>query len=592
MLLSLGAVVTFGVSLGLAQAGLAAGTAPRPGLSSAAGTPDPVALEIAVDAAAPGPIMSVELIGNASRLDTLLALRSASDLRGGRPASAAQAWRARFPHFKRFRIGNTFVGYRCAGLDFDEIVVRGPDGRIEYRFEQTLAMLQRLVDAGIRPHLALTGTPLALVPADEEPIRHRVYGCVNAPRIVWTGAEPRDRVPEWWALQDAFFDALVERFGRAEVAQWTFATWTEPFNRSRKPAHLVLPADLVLEGRHDAAVAAIVAASIDVAMKHRLPIRIGNLGGRVEQDYPALIGEIAKFARGREYLAYVDGYAISRYRTQPGRSIARAIDAGFALLGDPAMPDKPLYIDELGDLSGIDGAIPFEAASGLAGGLFLSTALERVFGRQDDSIRSPKGVAVWHDGIGARARDTLAAPQAYLASPASHVLGMFAAFNGAARLPARGPAHAALAGVRGGVVMVLLLAAGDERDLSSPVVQRQRRIVLLGLEPNAAYEIAISELGRTQGNPISKFLGGAPGYLQDSRGRFARVDGRWVLSSRRWEACFFDEDAACAWRAAAREIEHPSLRTLRTRTDGNGMLSLSLDIDSTAIALVQARRAD
>lgn len=594
-LLGLGLWLGLGLGLALTPAASARGereSLPARATARPAGQFGPAISEFVVDAAAPGPVMHVALIGNASRLDTLLALRSASDLRAGRGVPGADYFRQRFPHFEQFRIGNTLPGYACAGLDFDELVVRGADGRFEYRFEQTLLMLQRLVDAGIRPHLALTGTPLALVPAGEEPIRHEVYGCLNAPRIDWSRAEARDRVPDWWALQDAFLGALIERFGRSEIARWTFATWTEPFNPARKPAHLVLPADVVGSGRHDAGVAAIVAASIDAAMKHGVRIRLGNMAGPVERDYPALIREIGRFPRGKEYLAYIEGYAVSRYRTQPGRPIDRSLEAAFSLLRDPAMPDKPLYIDELGDLSGLDGAVPFAPAAGLAEGIFLSVALQRVFERQDGTARSPAGVALWRHQIGPRGRDLFARPQAYLATPGSHVVGMFAALNGAARLPLAGPPGLALAAMRQGQISVILLAPGGERALFSPATRHERRVVVTGLAPSTAYRVRIVEIGRVHGNPISRFLDGAPGYAQDSQGRFVRSAGRWVLSSPRWEACFHDEDASCAWRTAARTIEEPSVRTLQASSGRSGILTVAVEGDSAAIATVQVQRAD
>ena len=110
-------------------------------------------------------------------------------------------------------------------------------------------------------------------------------------------------------------------------------------------------------GRHDEAVATLLAASIDAAMKHELQIRVGNLAGAVQAEYPKLMAEIGKLPRGKSYLAYINGYAISRYRTKGGADVGRQLDTAFALLDNPAMPAKPLYLDEFGDHRRNEGSL-------------------------------------------------------------------------------------------------------------------------------------------------------------------------------------------------------------------------------------------
>ena len=550
-------------------------------------------LAFEVDARQPGPTMNVDFIGNATRLDTLLGVRNAAALAAmpanPRTAPAADYFRTRYPHYQQFRVGNIFVGYECTASDLDELVVRGPDGRPQYRFGQTLDMLQLMLSAGIKPHLALTGTPRALVPAGEAPLKHPNYGCVNAPPMDLSQGNVRERMPEWWQLQDAFLAALIQRFGKAEVQSWTFATWTEPWNPGRKLAHLVLPADVVQAGRHDEGVATLVAASIDAAMKHDLRIRIGNLAGSVQTEYPKLVAAIARLPRGKSYLDYIDGYAISRYRTQGGSDIGRQLDAAFALLDNPAMPAKPLYLDEFGDLAGPDGAEPFQGASGLDGARFASVVLGRVFSRQNGSVRVPRGVAFWRDQIEPRPRNIFTQPQAHLKSAASHVTDFFASINGHARLPARGPADQVLAGQRDGRVKVLLLPdARDDGDAAQP---QTRALAVSGLRAGVSYEVTLSEVSRLRGNPISAFLGGSAGYRQDAQGRFKSAGGRWALASPQSEACYYDENASCAWREKAREIEAPLVRSSRIRVDGDGVLRTSMVVDEAGIVMVDVAPA-
>jgi len=543
-----------------------------------------------VDTRQPGATLNVDFIGNATRLDTLLGLRNAASLAAARanPASApgAEFFRSLYPHYRQFRIGNVFVGYECTASDLDELVVRRADGRLEYRFDQTLDMVQLMVSAGLKPHLALTGTPRALVPAGEALMKHPNYGCVNAPPIDLSKRSVRDRMPEWWQLQDAFFGALIQRFGKAEVQSWTFATWTEPWNPGRKLAHLVLPQDMVRAGRHDEGVATLLAASIDAAMKHGLQIRIGNLAGAVNLEYPKLLAEIAKLPLGKSYINHISGYAVSRYRTKGGADIGRQIDAAFVLLANPAMPPKPLYLDEFGDLAGPDGAEPFQGASGMDGARFVSTVLERVFSRQDGSARVPASVAFWRDQIEPRPRNVFSQPQAHLKSASSHVIDFFASLNGHARLPARGPVHQVLAGQRDGKLKVLLLPdAGDEGDVVRP---QTRTLALHGLRPGASYDVRLSEVSHLRGNPISAFLDGSAGYRQDNTGRFKAEGGRWVLASQQAEACYYDENAACAWRQKARGVEAPLVRASRINVDSDGVLRTSMVVDEAGIVMVDA----
>jgi hypothetical protein len=309
----------------------------------------------------------------------------------------------------------------------------------------------------------------------------------------------------------------------------------------------------------------------------------------VKTDYPRLIAEIAKFPRGRAYLDYIDGYAISRYRTQPGADIGRQLDAAITLLDNPAMPAKPLYIDELGDLAGGDGAEPFQAASGLEGARFVASALERVYNRQDGSPRVPRSVAFWRDQIEPRPRKLFTQPEAYLKTPASHVTDMFASMTGYARLPVTGVQRQVIAGRRDGLIKAILLSEAPAH--GTAVAARTRSLAIAGLRAKADYSITLTEVGRVQGNPISAFLNGRPDHLQDTQGRFARRNSEWELASPYWESCYYDEREACAWRQKARDIEAPLLRKTRMRSDAEGRLRIAMTVDEAAIVMLDVAPA-
>jgi len=541
-----------------------------------------------VDVGKPGPVFDIDFVGNASRLNTFLGVSSSSEIlldetRFG-TASPKEYVQARFPYFRAIRVGNLFFGYECSGADFQELAVRDADGRLRYKFEETIQLIDELLRSGLKPHFALTGIPKAMVPDGEAVITHPIYGCVNAPAFDWSKSKPKERVRDWWQLQDAFMRALIAYFGKDEVKTWEFATWTEPLNpEGKERAHLVLPESVLKAGRHDEAVATIIAASIDVAMSHGLPIHIGNFAGPVEQAYPRIINEIRRFPKGEEYLKYISGYAISRYRVKPEQNIGRSVDNAFNLLSNPTMPDKPLFIDEFGELTLDDGIRPFKMASSLERGVFVGTLLARVFNRQDGSGRVPKRVAFWNMYITSRAEFTFSQFDDYLKTPATNVIAMFASLKGYSKLHVPLSPIQAVAGMKDGQTRIILIA--DERGVGGAA--DFDGIEIRGLKANVNYQVKTYTINANNGNPLSVFLGGELDYRYDLR--FAAVDGEWRLASEYWEQCFFDEIKECAWREQAHLVDAPLLRKEQSTTDAFGVLRVSVDLAGSAAVMVEVK---
>lgn len=533
-----------------------------------------------VDAGEPGPVFDIDFVGNASRLNTFLGVSSGSEILHDETrfatSSPKEYIQTRFPYFRAIRVGNLFFGYECSGENFQELAVRGSDGKLRYQFEETIQLIDELLRSGLKPYFALTGIPKAMAPDGEAVITHPVYGCVNAPELDWFESEPKKRARDWWRLQDEFMRALIAHFGKDEVKKWEFATWTEPLNpEGKNNAHLVLPESVIKGGRHDEAVATIIAASIDVAMSHGVPIHIGNFAGPVEQAYPSIINEIRRFPKGEAYLKYISGYAISRYRVKPEQDIGQLLDKAFNLLNNPAMPNKPLFIDEFGELIGDDGMRPFKRASSLEGAVFVGTLLARVFNRQDGSERVPKRVAFWNTGIASRAKFRFSQFDDYLKTPATNVIAMFASLNGFNKLHVPTSPLQAVAGMKDGRTRIILIAGADPGG-----------IVIRGLKADTSYQVETSTINANNGNPLSVFLGGGQDYRYDPKQRFAAVGGEWKLASEYWEQCFFDEITECAWREQAHLVDAPLLRKEQSTTDGFGVLRVSVDLAGSAAVMV------
>ena len=541
-----------------------------------------------VDAGEPGPVFDIDFVGNASRLNAFLGVSSSSEILSDETrfatSSPKEYIQARFPYFRAIRVGNLFFGYECSGADFQELAVRDSDGKFRYQFEETIQLIDELLRSGLKPHFALTGIPRAMVPNGEAVITHPAYGCVNAPELDWSKSEPKERARDWWQLQDAFMGALIAHFGKDEVKKWEFATWTQPLNpEGKKNIHLVLPESVIEAGRHDEAVATIIAASIDVAMLHDVPIHIGNFAGPVEQAYPKVIDEIRRFPKGEAYLKYISGYAISRYRVKPEQDIGQMVDNAFNLLSNPTMPDKPLFIDEFGELIMDDGIRPFKMASSLERGVFVGTLLARVFNRQDGSERVPKKVAFWDMDISSRAKFTFSQFDDYLKTPATNVIAMFASLNGYSKLHVPTSPLQAVAGVKDGRTKIILIADARTGLLGAD----PGGIEIRGLKANVNYQVKTYRINANNGNPLSVFLGGGQDYRYDLR--FSAVDGEWKLASKYWEQCFFDEIAECAWREQAHLVDAPLLQKEQSMTDAFGVLRVSVDLAGSAAVMVDVK---
>jgi hypothetical protein len=572
---------------------LCAFVAPSLAWSDDAGVPRQLSAPtlLLVDAENPGPVFDIDFVGNTSRLNAFLGVSSSSEILPNETrfgtSSPKEYIRDRFPYFRAVRVGNLFFGYECLGANFQELAVRDADGSFRYQFEETIQLIDKLLRSGLKPHFALTGIPKAMVPDGEAVITHPARGCVNAPALDWSKSEPKERARDWWQLQDAFMRALIAHFGKDEVKKWEFATWTEPLNpEGRNNAHLVLPESVIKAGRHDEAVATIIAASIDVAMVHNLPIHIGNFAGAVEQAYPRIINEIRRLPQGEAYLKYINGYAISRYRVLPEQEIGQMVDKAFNLLNNPTMPNKPLFIDEFGELIGDDGIRPFRRASSLEGAVFVGTLLARVFNRQDGSERVPKRVAFWNMDITSRAKFTFSQFDDYLKTPTTNVIAMFASLNGYSKLNVPTSLIQAVAGMKDGRTKIILIA--DENAAGGlGACSDFGGIEIRGLKADANYHVKTSTINANYGNPLSVFLGGEQDYRYDVR--FAAVDGEWKLASEYWEQCFFDEIMECAWREQAHLVDAPLLRKEQSTTDAFGVLRVSVALAGSVAVMVDVK---
>ncbi len=89
-----------------------------------------------------------------------------------------------------------------------------PDGRLDVDFTGLVAQLQAMLDGGYTPWIVLDNTPYAMAAAPQE----NTYG----------NTAPPDDERLWARYVEAAVQALIDAFGREQVARWWFRVGTEP----------------------------------------------------------------------------------------------------------------------------------------------------------------------------------------------------------------------------------------------------------------------------------------------------------------------------------------------------------------------------
>ena len=544
----------------------------------------------------------LEINANVSRIAALAGINASTDFRRlGNLSSIPENGLASRASFRHVRFGSLFFGYSCMGTDapqLKELAVRNKKGQIVYQFDETIQMLEMVVRAGWKPRLGLTGTPRAMVPEDAPLLTDPAYGCSNAPAINLAKETPRERMPEWWSLQDAFFKALIAHFGTDEISKWEFATWTEPDNHP----HITFPAAIEQSGLHYPAVATLLAASIDAAIENGVSIRLGNFTGNVEAAVPLVVSEILRLPRGKEYLDYIKGISVSRYVVKGKPSDIRSVlySAGN-MIANPAVPNTPLFIDELGQLGGDNNITAFSTKPTLGGataktkyslgdGMFLAMALETLFKMQNGEVRAPSRVNIWNNYlITLPGVEKFNQFERYLKTPVAHVAEMFDKMNGYTKVSSP---LGTLVGVNHGAIKAILLTAPDN---NGDIVRRMRlgapsaianRLVIHGLPPNRAYQVTFTEIGKGNGNPLGVFTDGVGDYATENMGQFVKTTKGWDFASQHWADCFYDQIAKCSWWDKAIPVNSPKITARKLITSSTGIIRANVGSFQSLVVMV------
>ncbi|HTG41988.1 MAG TPA: xylan 1,4-beta-xylosidase, partial [Methylomirabilota bacterium] len=120
-----------------------------------------------------------------------------------------------------FRIARTELGTRMVrahAIFHDSLgVYRERDGQPVHDFERVDAVLERLLETGLRPVVELSFMPNDLA-SDPERTVFDYVGIIS----------PARDLGRWSDLVAALVRHLIDRFGRDEVRTWAFEVWNEP----------------------------------------------------------------------------------------------------------------------------------------------------------------------------------------------------------------------------------------------------------------------------------------------------------------------------------------------------------------------------
>lgn len=107
---------------------------------------------------------------------------------------------------------------RFHGIFADELRVcnRNEKGLLEFNFNHLDALIDNLMDIGIKPFLELGYMPRALACSDDTIFSYEL--CVSPP----------DNYNEWADLINQFVKHIINRYGIDEVLTWYFELWNEP----------------------------------------------------------------------------------------------------------------------------------------------------------------------------------------------------------------------------------------------------------------------------------------------------------------------------------------------------------------------------
>jgi len=290
----------------------------------------PFPAELTIDASAAGdPIPRIWTGGNGSSLVWWF-----SDNAGWHVGTQiVDRWMKRnYPSIERVREGNLFYSDDCrlwdgltSASEWMQISADGhlPSGRIG-KFDDYLA---NLLASGVKPHLALTGTPPPFVPAN--PTCTKTYQNVGDPPTDMAG---------WGDLVKDLMVHVHQQFPAEDMTSWLWTTWTEPDGEG----HFV--------GRPaDTAAMAVQAARAVREANAGAKLRFGNFMRPIDTSVVPVLQKTAASVSLEE----LPGVGLSVYTTQADdvtgfEEKLRTMRASLEAAGAGSLP---LHIDETGILA-------------------------------------------------------------------------------------------------------------------------------------------------------------------------------------------------------------------------------------------------
>ncbi len=260
-----------------------------------------------------------------------------------------------FPFISHIRFGNFLFGH-CGvaswaqNLNLEEMI-EWNGMQYDNHFGQLQSYIANVIKSGVRPHIALTGTPVHLY---NRTINLANYDNTSTPsycgQFGHIAMPPNSQYPfDWQTMVGDLLDMFANQYGWPEIEKWRWTTWTEldgsgHFKGTTKEARdIVRMSRNIFEWHED-------------NRQRNMDFRLGNFINPTSTDGIEHIKNIiyGLQSEGVDIWDEMPGVGISVYQL-PGThfdQMVAGLDNMYSILDDarPRLINLPVHIDELGIL--------------------------------------------------------------------------------------------------------------------------------------------------------------------------------------------------------------------------------------------------
>ncbi|MDJ0837171.1 MAG: hypothetical protein QNK37_11690 [Acidobacteriota bacterium] len=404
-----------------------------------------------------------------------------------------------FPFFTHIRFGNFLFGHcdipSWAPSDLEEIYIWNGTG-YNTNFGQLTEWTANVLDAGLKPHITLTGTPVHLMDRTVNLATYDQTGtfggdCGNFSHI----AEAPVYGSNWQNMVEDLVTHFAQTYGRSQVASWRWTTWTEPDVTGHFQGTMAQMKNIV--GYTENAFAA-----ANAGQSSQVPLRLGNFVLDRGFSWPGYLLDNSNLNE-----IGLSVYALDRTNNPVTTGdLLTDLDTLAASLAARGTPNLGVHVDELGLLY-VNNVATSNTYEGLHGAAWLAKMLQAFM----DTSLNIKTVSIWHRSL---FNYSAQHPNNWVKFPSYEVLAWYDELVGGKRLTTVGNPGSSSNYWREavsayhtstGAVHTLLF---DHHTSPTAGGSFTRSVLFSGLTPNRMYRVTEQVLLDTQGTVTSTIAGG------------------------------------------------------------------------------------